>query len=105
MTRIFGDPSSFVEEALQGFTDIYSHYVQRVPGGVLRSTATPEGKVAVIAEGATNYTIVATSKAVTGTTKHQFTLAHEQTSTTGDDRTCVPAGKGGCGNDEASNKW
>ncbi|WP_345711325.1 dihydroxyacetone kinase family protein, partial [Kineococcus glutinatus] len=55
MTRIFGDPSSFVEEALQGFTDIYAHHVQRVPGGVLRSTATPEGKVAVVIGGGSGH--------------------------------------------------
>ncbi|PPK94630.1 dihydroxyacetone kinase [Kineococcus xinjiangensis] len=55
MTRIFGDPSSFVDEALQGFTDIYSTYVQRVPGGVLRSTATPEGKVAVVVGGGSGH--------------------------------------------------
>ncbi|GAB7189497.1 dihydroxyacetone kinase family protein [Kineococcus sp. NUM-3379] len=55
MTRIFGDPSSFVEEALTGFTDLYAHHVQRVPGGVLRSTATPEGKVAVVIGGGSGH--------------------------------------------------
>ena len=70
------------------------------------ATATPAaGKVSVSAEGVNTYTVVATSKAKTGTANHVFTLAHDQTSTAGDTRTCTPAGKGGCGNDEASDKW
>ena len=70
------------------------------------ATADPDaGKVSVSAEGDTSYTVVAKSKAVTGGTPHVFTLQHDQTSTTGDARTCVPVGKGGCGNDEGSNKW
>ena len=55
MTKIFGDPSSFVDDALVGFTDLYAQYVQPVPHGVIRSTATPEGKVAVIAGGGSGH--------------------------------------------------
>ncbi|MFB9377246.1 dihydroxyacetone kinase family protein [Kineococcus gynurae] len=55
MTRIYGDPSSFVPDALAGFVDLYSHYVQPVPHGVVRSTATPEGKVAVVVGGGSGH--------------------------------------------------
>ncbi len=55
MTKIFGDPANFVDESVAGFVDLYSHYVQPVPHGVIRSTATPEGKVAVIAGGGSGH--------------------------------------------------
>jgi type IV pilus assembly protein PilA len=68
------------------------------------AAAVTAGSVAVTADDVTTYTVIAKSKAVTGT-NHVFQLDHDQTSTSGDQRTCSPAGKGGCGNDEASNKW
>ena len=55
MTKIFGDPSSFVDDSVAGFVDLYPHFVQAVPHGVIRSTATPEGKVAVIAGGGSGH--------------------------------------------------
>ncbi|RYG19604.1 D-erythrulose kinase, partial [bacterium] len=55
MTKIFGDPSSFVDDSVAGFVDLYSHFVQPVPHGVIRSTATPDGKVAVIAGGGSGH--------------------------------------------------
>ncbi len=55
MTKIFGDPAAFVDESVAGFVDLYSHYVQPVPHGVIRSTATPDGKVAVIAGGGSGH--------------------------------------------------
>ncbi|WP_432574788.1 dihydroxyacetone kinase family protein [Kineococcus sp. SYSU DK005] len=55
MTKIFGDPSSFVDDAMAGFTDLYAQYVQPVPHGVVRSTATPEGKVAVVVGGGSGH--------------------------------------------------
>ncbi|NAZ76288.1 DAK2 domain-containing protein [Kineococcus sp. T13] len=55
MTKIFGNPASFVDDAMAGFVDLYSQYVQPVPHGVVRSTATPEGKVAVIAGGGSGH--------------------------------------------------
>ncbi|WP_432498390.1 dihydroxyacetone kinase family protein [Kineococcus gypseus] len=55
MTKIFGDPNSFVADALAGFTDLYSQYVQPVPHGVVRSTATPDGKVAVVVGGGSGH--------------------------------------------------
>ncbi|MEZ0493194.1 dihydroxyacetone kinase family protein [Kineococcus sp. TBRC 1896] len=55
MTKIFGDPSKFVDESVAGFVDLYPHFVQPVPHGVIRSTATPEGKVAVVAGGGSGH--------------------------------------------------
>ena len=55
MTRLFGDPATFVDESVAGFVDLYSHFVQPVPHGVIRSTATPQGKVAVIAGGGSGH--------------------------------------------------
>ncbi|NIZ90920.1 dihydroxyacetone kinase family protein [Kineococcus rubinsiae] len=55
MTRIFGDPSSFVPDALEGFVDLYSSYVQTVPHGVVRSTTSPQGKVAVVVGGGSGH--------------------------------------------------
>ncbi|MEZ0166005.1 dihydroxyacetone kinase family protein [Kineococcus sp. LSe6-4] len=55
MTKIFGDPATFVDESVAGFVDVYSRYVQPVPHGVIRSTATPEGKVALVAGGGSGH--------------------------------------------------
>ncbi|WP_432563082.1 dihydroxyacetone kinase family protein [Kineococcus sp. SYSU DK003] len=55
MTHLFGQPETFVDESVAGFVDIYSHFVQPVPHGVIRSTATPQGKVAVIAGGGSGH--------------------------------------------------
>ncbi|WP_432563653.1 dihydroxyacetone kinase family protein [Kineococcus sp. SYSU DK003] len=55
MTKIFGNPATFVDEAVAGFVDLYSQYVQPVPHGVIRSTATPEGKVAVVVGGGSGH--------------------------------------------------
>ncbi|WP_432489689.1 dihydroxyacetone kinase family protein, partial [Kineococcus sp. SYSU DK018] len=54
-TKIFGDPSSFVDDAMAGFCELYAQYVQPVPHGVIRSTATPEGKVAVVVGGGSGH--------------------------------------------------
>jgi type IV pilus assembly protein PilA len=64
---------------------------------------TAEGEVSVTGTAtATDYTVLATSKAKTGTTAHTFTIAHTGS---GDTRTCAPAGKGGCGNDVSDTNW
>ena len=49
MTRIYDDPEVFATTAIAGFSSIYARHVRPVTGGVLRSTATPEGKVALVA--------------------------------------------------------
>jgi type IV pilus assembly protein PilA len=52
------------------------------------------GQVAITAESATGYTIVAVSRASTGGVNHTFTLVH--TLGAADQKTCAVAGKGGC---------
>jgi type IV pilus assembly protein PilA len=56
------------------------------------------GQVEVSGESTTGYTVTARSKA----TGHVFTIVHTGA---GDTRTCVPAGKGGCGNDVSDTNW
>ena len=51
MTRLFNDPATFSEDMLAGFLDANSRYVTGVPGGVVRATETPSGKVAVVVGG------------------------------------------------------
>jgi D-erythrulose 4-kinase len=51
MTRIFNDPAAFTEDMLDGFLDANARYVVGVPGGVVRTTQTPPGKVAVVVGG------------------------------------------------------
>ena len=55
MTRIHGDPATFDEEALDAFSDLNGHFVRRVPGGVVRSTRRPQGKVAVVVGGGSGH--------------------------------------------------
>jgi D-erythrulose 4-kinase len=55
MTRLWDDPSSFTEDAMTGFLDANSRYVVGVPGGVVRATATRQGKVAVIVGGGSGH--------------------------------------------------
>lgn len=55
MTRIFDDPANFADDALDGFVAVHEGYVARVPGGVVRSTATPQGQVAVVIGGGSGH--------------------------------------------------
>ncbi len=55
MTRLFNDPATFAEDMLAGFLDANSHYVVGVPGGVVRATETPAGKVAVVVGGGSGH--------------------------------------------------
>jgi dihydroxyacetone kinase len=55
MTHLFNDPSTFMEDALAGFLDVHSHTVTGVPGGVVRATETPAGKVAVVVGGGSGH--------------------------------------------------
>lgn len=55
MTHLYNDPATFTEDMLDGFLDIYSHYVVGVPGGVVRSAQTPSGKVAVVVGGGSGH--------------------------------------------------
>lgn len=55
MTRLFNDPATFTEDMLAGFLDANSQYVVGVPGGVVRATDTPAGKVAVVVGGGSGH--------------------------------------------------
>jgi D-erythrulose 4-kinase len=55
MTQLYNDPSTFMEDALAGFLDVYSDAVAGVPGGVVRATETPPGKVAVVVGGGSGH--------------------------------------------------
>jgi dihydroxyacetone kinase len=55
MTKIFDDPASFADDALDGFAAAHRRYVARVDGGVVRSTETPEGQVALVIGGGSGH--------------------------------------------------
>jgi dihydroxyacetone kinase len=55
MTFVSDDPKTFASQALRGFAQAYGRYVQLAPGGVLRATPGPAGKVAVIVGGGSGH--------------------------------------------------
>ncbi|MCF3643069.1 dihydroxyacetone kinase subunit DhaK, partial [Rhizobium sp. TRM95111] len=55
MTTIFDAPEDFAATALAGFAEIYSRHVRLVKGGVVRTTAVPDGKVAVVVGGGSGH--------------------------------------------------
>ena len=55
MTQIFDDPAEFADEALDGFVAANRQYVSRVDGGVVRSTASPQGQVALVVGGGSGH--------------------------------------------------
>jgi len=55
MTKLFNDPARFTEDMLVGFLDANSTYVAGVPGGVVRASETPPGKVAVVIGGGSGH--------------------------------------------------
>ena len=55
MTRLFNDPARFSDDALAGFLDASARWVTGVPGGVVRTTRTREGKVAVVVGGGSGH--------------------------------------------------
>lgn len=55
MTRVFDEPSRFMEDMLEGYCALHSRYVVSVPGGVVRSTQSPQGKVAVVVGGGSGH--------------------------------------------------
>lgn len=55
MTRLVNNPSDFPAEALKGFVAANRRYVKAVHGGVVRSTATRAGKVAVVYGGGSGH--------------------------------------------------
>lgn len=55
MTRIFDDPADFADEALDGFVAANRTYVARIDGGVVRSTQSPAGQVALVIGGGSGH--------------------------------------------------
>ena len=55
MTKLYDDPASFSDDLLAGFLDVYAGRVVGVPGGVVRVTETPPGKVAVVVGGGSGH--------------------------------------------------
>ena len=55
MTRLFNDPAEFADEMLDGFVAAHADLVRRVPGGVVRTTAGTDGKVAVVVGGGSGH--------------------------------------------------
>jgi dihydroxyacetone kinase len=55
MTCILDNPETFATTAMAGFSSIYSRTVRPVTGGVVRATATPAGKVAVVVGGGSGH--------------------------------------------------
>ena len=55
MTCIYDDPEVFATTALAGFSSVYARHVRLINGGVLRSTATPAGKVALVVGGGSGH--------------------------------------------------
>jgi dihydroxyacetone kinase len=55
MTRLFNDPAAFADEMTDGFVAAHAHRVRAVPGGVVRSTAVPPARVAVVVGGGSGH--------------------------------------------------
>ena len=51
MTRLVNDPVEFSAELVDGFIQANTRYVRPVYGGVVRSTETKPGKVAIVTGG------------------------------------------------------
>jgi len=55
MTRLHNRPEDFADEMIAGFVAANQRYVRGVPGGVVRSTASPPGQVAVVIGGGSGH--------------------------------------------------
>ena len=55
MTSVLDQSEAFATDALAGFCSVYSRLVRLAPGGVVRATATPPGKVAVVIGGGSGH--------------------------------------------------
>jgi dihydroxyacetone kinase len=55
MTRLFNDPAHFLDELVEGFVAASGRWVRAVPGGVVRSTLSPEPTVAVVVGGGSGH--------------------------------------------------
>ncbi|MCI2958433.1 dihydroxyacetone kinase family protein [Agromyces atrinae] len=55
MSYVLNDPAAFADESTDGFVAAHRSLVRRVPGGVARTTAVPEGHVAVVIGGGSGH--------------------------------------------------
>ncbi|MFJ3381542.1 dihydroxyacetone kinase family protein [Curtobacterium sp. NPDC090217] len=55
MTRLFNDPADFADEMVDGFVAANRAWVRKVHGGVARSTASPDGTVALVIGGGSGH--------------------------------------------------
>ncbi len=55
MAYIYNDPTAFADEIVEGFVAAYPQWVTAVAGGVVRSTAVPDGQVAVVIGGGSGH--------------------------------------------------
>lgn len=55
MTRLYNDPVNFVDEATEGFVAAHAQRVCQVSGGVIRSTRSKPGTVAVVIGGGSGH--------------------------------------------------
>jgi D-erythrulose 4-kinase len=55
MTRLFNDPDDFLDELTEGFVAASGRWVRAVPGGVVRSTRSPEPTVAIVIGGGSGH--------------------------------------------------
>lgn len=55
MTRLFNDPTAFADGMIDGFVAAHSARVRRVTGGVVRSTVSTAGTVAVVIGGGSGH--------------------------------------------------
>lgn len=55
MTRLYNDPVNFVDEATEGFVAAHAQRVCQVPGGMIRSTRSEPGTVAVVIGGGSGH--------------------------------------------------
>jgi len=55
LTHVYENAEGFAEAAVQGFCAVHARIVRPVPGGVLRATQTPRGKVALVIGGGSGH--------------------------------------------------
>lgn len=55
MAYLFNNPLDFAEELIEGLAAAYPQWIRKVPGGVVRSTGTAPGNVAVITGGGSGH--------------------------------------------------
>lgn len=55
MTHLWNNPKEFAADELKGFTKAFADYVELVHGGVVRSTESPSGQVAMLVGGGSGH--------------------------------------------------